>query len=48
LRDAPIRQALEQLFGAAKVDFTIDNNVVGFVTLKITDQVVYRIEPAAA
>ena len=38
LRDAPIRQALEQLFGAAKVDFTIDNNVAGFVTLKITDQ----------
>jgi hypothetical protein len=38
LRDAPIRQALEQLFAAAKVDFQIDNSVVGFVTLKITDQ----------
>lgn len=38
LRDAPIRQALEQVFGSAKVDYTIDNNVQGFVTLKITDQ----------
>jgi type II secretory pathway component GspD/PulD (secretin) len=38
LRDAPIRQALEQLFAAAKVDFQIDNSVVGFVTLKITEQ----------
>jgi hypothetical protein len=38
LRDAPIRQALEQLFAAAKVDFQIDNSVAGFVTLKITDQ----------
>lgn len=38
LRDAPIRSSLEQLFAAAKVDFQIDNSVVGFVTLKITDQ----------
>jgi len=38
LRDAPVRQALEQLFNSAKVDFSIDNAVQGFVTLKITDQ----------
>lgn len=38
LRDAPIRQALEQLFSSAGVQFSIDNNVAGFVTLKIVDQ----------
>jgi type II secretory pathway component GspD/PulD (secretin) len=38
LRDAPVRQALEQLFNNAKVDFSIANEVQGFVTLKITDQ----------
>lgn len=38
LRDAPIRQALEQLFQTVKADFQIDNGVAGFVTLKITDQ----------
>jgi hypothetical protein len=38
LRDAPLRQALEQLFQTAKVDFAIDNSVTGFVTLRITDQ----------
>ena len=34
LRDAPIRQALEQLFSSAGVQFSIDNNVAGFVTLQ--------------
>lgn len=38
LRDAPLRQALEQVFQAAKVDFSIDPSVSGFVTLKLTDQ----------
>ena len=38
LRDAPIRQALEQLFSSAGVQFSIDNSVAGFVTLKIVDQ----------
>jgi hypothetical protein len=37
LRDAPIRSALEQLFNSAKVDFSMDNNVQGFVTLKVTE-----------
>ncbi len=38
LRDAPVRQALEQLFNSAKVQFSIDNQVAGFVTLRIVDQ----------
>lgn len=38
LRDAPIRQALEQLFHQAKVDYSLDNAVAGFVTLSLTDQ----------
>ncbi len=38
LRDAPIREALEKLFRQAKVDFSLDNSVQGFVTLKVTDQ----------
>src|SRR5678815_3689996 len=38
LRDAPIRQALEQVFNSAKVDYSIDNAVAGYVTLKITEQ----------
>lgn len=38
LRDAPLRQALEQLFTQAKVDFVIDPSVTGYATLKITDQ----------
>lgn len=38
LRDAPLRQALEQLFAAAGAQFAIDPNVAGFVTLKINDQ----------
>ncbi|MDX1931956.1 MAG: hypothetical protein SFU56_05065, partial [Capsulimonadales bacterium] len=38
LRDAPIREALEQLFKSAKVDYSIDPGVAGFVTLKITEQ----------
>jgi len=37
LRDAPIRSALEQLFSSAKVDYTLDNNVQGFVTMKVTE-----------
>ena len=36
LRDAPVRQALEQVFSTARVDYSIDNNVAGFVTLKVT------------
>jgi hypothetical protein len=38
LRDAPVRDALEQLFKSAKVDYSIDPGVAGFVTLKITEQ----------
>jgi type II secretory pathway component GspD/PulD (secretin) len=38
LRDAPIRDALEQIFKNAKVDYSIDPGVAGFVTLKITEQ----------
>jgi len=38
LRDAPIRQALEQLFNSANAQFSIDPNVAGFITLKIVDQ----------
>src|SRR4051794_20424892 len=38
LRDAPIRSALEEIFKSAKVDYSIDPGVAGFVTLKITEQ----------
>lgn len=38
LRDAPIRQALEQLFTNGGVQFSIDNSVTGYITLKIQDQ----------
>ena len=38
LKDAPIRSALEQIFNAANVQYFMDNQVQGFVTLKIRDQ----------
>lgn len=38
LRDAPVRQALELVFNDARTDYTIDNRVDGFVTLKATNQ----------
>jgi hypothetical protein len=38
LRDAPIREALQQVFNTVKADYSIDNAVAGYVTLKITDQ----------
>ncbi|MGC4046296.1 MAG: hypothetical protein QM758_21105 [Armatimonas sp.] len=38
LRDAPIRSALEQIFNSANVQYSIDPQVSGFVTLKIRDQ----------
>jgi len=36
-RDAPLRAALEQLFANAKVDYSIDPSVQGYVNLKVTD-----------
>jgi len=38
LRDAPVRQALEQLFRNAGKNYSIDSNIQGYVTLKVTDQ----------
>jgi hypothetical protein len=38
LRDAPLRQALEQLFDSAGLQYQIDNEVRGFTTLKIREQ----------
>jgi hypothetical protein len=38
VRDAPLRQVLEQIFQTAKVDYSIDNAVAGYVTLRVTDQ----------
>jgi hypothetical protein len=39
LQDAPIRSTLEAAFKQAGINnYIIDNNVVGFVTLKITEQ----------
>lgn len=38
LRDAPIRSALEQIFNSANLQYSIDPQVSGFVTLKIRDQ----------
>ena len=38
LRDAEIKTALTQLFDSAKAQYTIDNTVGGYVTLKIADQ----------
>ena len=38
LHDTPIREALEKLFRQTKSDFSMDNAVQGYVTLKITDQ----------
>jgi type II secretory pathway component GspD/PulD (secretin) len=37
LRDAPVRDALEQLFRNAKVDFIIAPDVRGMVTMNLTD-----------
>ncbi len=37
-RDVPIRHVLEMLFSLERKDFQVDNNVAGFVTLKMTDQ----------
>ncbi|MBC8135228.1 MAG: hypothetical protein H8F28_04970, partial [Fibrella sp.] len=36
-KDTPIRAALEQIFRGAKVDFSIDPAVQGYVNLKVTD-----------
>jgi|GEM_PF-5058040 type II secretory pathway component GspD/PulD (secretin) len=38
LRDAPLRQALEQLFGMVSAQYSIAPEVSGFVTLRLTDQ----------
>lgn len=38
IHDAPIRQTLEMLFSLERKDFSIDSSVVGFVSLKMTDQ----------
>ena len=38
LKNVPLRDALEKLFRQAKLDFSLDNSVQGFVTLKVTDQ----------
>ncbi len=37
LQDAPIRTALEQIFRTAKLDYSIDPSVQGYVNLKVTD-----------
>jgi type II secretory pathway component HofQ len=37
-KDAPVRDALEQLFRTTNIQFSIDSRVNGLVTLKITDQ----------
>lgn len=39
VQDAPVRRTLEVIFQQAGIkNYVIDNNVVGFVTLKLTDQ----------
>jgi hypothetical protein len=38
LRDAPIRQALEQLFKNGGAQYVLDPNIQGFVTLNVRDQ----------
>ncbi len=38
LRDAPLREALQQLFDSAGLQYQIDNEVRGFTTLKIREQ----------
>ncbi len=38
LRDAPVRQALEQIFNSARAQYSIDPTVSGFVNLRIADQ----------
>ena len=39
LNDSPIRTSLEMLFKQANIqNYVIDNNVAGFVSLRITDQ----------
>ncbi len=37
MRDVPLRTALEQIFQAAKVDYSIAPDVTGSVNLKVTD-----------
>lgn len=37
-RNAPIREALEQLFRSAKADYSLDATVTGFITLSVIDQ----------
>jgi type II secretory pathway component GspD/PulD (secretin) len=37
LREAPIRDALKQLFDSVNVNYTLSNEVQGFVTLKVDD-----------
>lgn len=37
-KDAPVRNVLEQLFKQSKKQFSIDNSVVGFVTMTIENQ----------
>ncbi len=36
-KDTPVREALEQIFRSAKVDYGIDPTVQGYVNLKVTD-----------
>jgi hypothetical protein len=38
VKDAPLRRVLEDLFTRAKVDYAIDNNVGGFVTIRLSDR----------
>ena len=38
LRDAPVRDALQQLFAKEKLDYSLADSVTGYATLKITDQ----------
>jgi hypothetical protein len=37
LRNAPVRDAIQQLFLQAKVDYMLDPNIVGTTTLKVTN-----------
>jgi beta-lactamase regulating signal transducer with metallopeptidase domain len=37
-RDAPFRQAMEMLFALERKEFQLDNGLVGYITLKATDQ----------
>jgi hypothetical protein len=37
LKNAPVREAIQQLFLKAKVDYILDPNIVGTTTLKVTN-----------